>query len=447
MFRVIAFYTKDTPYEQEVGNLEVSLNKFEIPYHFMGYKNLGSWVKNCAIKSEFIRDMLIKFPNEDLLYLDADAIVIAYPKYFDTFQGDLGTHMYHGREMLSGTIYLRNNIKIQQLVDLWVTEQKMFPEKWDQKVLQSVVKKSASSLGIQVTNIPAGCVKIFDRDANVQDVCIVHNQASRRFKKLVEDIKLEKADDLPSEHVLKEDRSKVLPIYDNVRVRWLADGSFMLPRATERTIQMLNLKFIRVKHEKRWYPISLENSFNRLVPVFKDHFTYIIGKGPSLDYLSEADFPSPFIPIIAINESIHKVESLNIENPIFCMQQDCGIKSTCLPKRGTMIISAHASKYYKELLPPERLFIFSPYTFYLNINSLTVKCAVAFARECGSKEMVLLCFDASMSGNCEYAKCIGYDARRGGGLNRFLTHKRDIMKITKGNKIEFRWPVAYPNKI
>ncbi|MCK9463221.1 MAG: hypothetical protein M0R80_26670 [Proteobacteria bacterium] len=441
MFRVIAFYTKNTPYEVEIGNLETSLNKLGIKYHFEGYEARGSWVRNCAIKPEFLRDMLDKFPDDDLLYVDADAVFVAYPKYFDTFVGDFGVHEYHGRELLSGTIFLHNNDKVGALINMWITEQIMFPEKWDQKVLAGVLAKQSKNLGLQVTNIPAGCVKIFDRDPNVKDVCIVHNQASRRFKNLVKDIGPEKADNEPAEKVLKSDKSKVKAVYDNVRVRWLADGSFMLPRANDRTTQMLDMQFIRVKNEKRWYPISLENAFTRLIPIFTDHYTYIVGKGPSLDYLTEADFPSPYIPIIAINQAIHKVESLNIQNPIFCMQQDSSIKSTCLPKRGTMLISAHSSRYYKDLLPPERLFIFSPYTFYLNINSLTVKCAISFARECGSKEIVLLCFDASMpNGSLEYAKCIGHSSKTGGNPNRFLTHRRDILRITRGCNIEFRWP-------
>jgi hypothetical protein len=50
----------------------------------------------------------------------------------------------------------------------------------------------------------------------------------------------------------------------------------------------------------------------------------IIGKGPSLQYL-RAEYIGPG-PVIAINQSIIKIEELNLPNPIFSMQKDGGIR-------------------------------------------------------------------------------------------------------------------------
>ncbi|MCK9463140.1 MAG: glycosyltransferase family 77 protein [Proteobacteria bacterium] len=425
MFRVIAFYTKDTPYESEVKNLEASLIKFDIPYFIQGKENRGSWVENCAIKPEFIRDMLDKFPTEDLLYLDADAVVIKPLKY--VLEGNIGVHLYRGKELLSGTIFLKNTDETRRLIFAWLDRQQLSPGIWDQKVLQQVIKE----LGFKVDNIPLGYVKMLGRDDNTSDIYIQQNQASRRFKNLING----------KEALKSVSKEEIKGTYGGVKIRWLADGSFFLARCKRETAAILDLQFIRVGKQFRWIPMQATSFFIILKPFFNHKEVYIIGKGPSLDELVEDDFPDSETPIICLNESIHKIETLNISNPLFVMQQDVGIKDSCLPKRGTMIVSTQAKNFYTNKGLGDRLFVFSPFALRLQEATLTVRCAIALARTLGSNKIVFYGCDASMKvGAFDYAKCIGYKSTRGGRVERFAKHKQIILKDVKGLPSEFRWP-------
>lgn len=57
----VAYFTFNTLYEQEIKKLEVSLKKFGMKYHLLGVPDKGSWVKNCAHKPTFIRQMMHDF--------------------------------------------------------------------------------------------------------------------------------------------------------------------------------------------------------------------------------------------------------------------------------------------------------------------------------------------------------------------------------------------------
>lgn len=425
MYRVIAFFTRGTPYEEEVKNLENSLIKFQIPYDIQGVENRGSWVVNCAIKPEFIMEMLLKYPNEDLLYLDADAVVVK-PLVIPEVKF-IGIHLYRGREILSGTIFLKNCNETRTLIEVWKNRQSQAKGIWDQKVLQQIIKET----DFPMTNIPLGYVKMLGRDNKLKDVFIEQNQASRRFKNLVNSTEIIKP-------VLK---SEVAATYGGVKVRWLSDGTFFLARCNKETAALLDIQFIRVNKQFRWIPLQARSFLTVLKPNFENREVVIIGKGPSLDLVSEADFPDPLTPIICLNESIHKIESLNIPNPIYVMQQDVGLRDTCLPKRGTMIISTQAKGFYKDKGLDDRLFVFSPYLFKLQEATLTVKCAIAMARQLGSNKIIFYGFDASMQdGTLEYAKVIGYSSTKGGHPSRFAKHKKHILAMVKGIPYEFRWP-------
>ena len=58
----------------------------------------------------------------------------------------------------------------------------------------------------------------------------------------------------------------------------------------------------------------------------KDQTLTVVGKGPSLEYLSKDDFVPG--PVIAINHAIIAVEELGLSNAIYAMQKDGGRKRT-----------------------------------------------------------------------------------------------------------------------
>ncbi len=184
MFIVCAYYTVDTMYEQLVVRLKNSLEKFNIPNHIQPITNLGDWHLNTSYKPTFLLEMLNKFPGRDIIYIDADAEFMAYPKLFEHLGCKIGVHYfdrsYHGRrqtgfEVLSGTIFLKNCDQVKEMVHKWEKECTRRPYTWDQKSLEKVLSGN-------FLNLPEEYCTIFDTMKHVKEPVVVHYQASRTVR-------------------------------------------------------------------------------------------------------------------------------------------------------------------------------------------------------------------------------------------------------------------------
>jgi len=186
---ICAYFTSDTLYEQKAKTLIASLNKFKIPHDVQAVKNFGDWYKNTGYKPTFLRKMLEKHPDKSVVYVDCDAEFLRYPDLFEPWSTlpyiDIGVYVFdrscyrksaHGFEVLSGTIFLKNNEKVYKIIKQWEQECKEHPRVWDQRSLEKV-------LGGQYTALPGEYCKIFDRMENIVDPVIVHYQASRIVRK------------------------------------------------------------------------------------------------------------------------------------------------------------------------------------------------------------------------------------------------------------------------
>jgi hypothetical protein len=182
---VVGYYSTHTIYEGKAEFLRYSLEQYAVPYHLQPIEDQGVWYANTCYKPTFLLEMLEKFPGVNIIYVDVDAEFMMYPKLFDHFEGDVGVYLFdrscyakseHGFEILSGTIFLRNNIEVFQMVERWALECKSNPGVWDQKSLQKV-------LGDNYTKLPGEYCKIFDRMEWITKPVIVHYQASREVRK------------------------------------------------------------------------------------------------------------------------------------------------------------------------------------------------------------------------------------------------------------------------
>lgn len=181
----VSFFTLDTGYELEVQNLLNSLIKHNLPYHVEGLKSLDNWVKNCAMKPAYIRKLMNIYQSHPLVWLDADAVVNFEPTLFLNANIDtLNSIMcgYLQPELLSGTIYIKNDDQAKRVITMWDTEQSKNNNIWDQKVLQKIQQKHTSAFSF----LPFSYIKIYDNSRMTlkenETAVIVHNQASRRFK-------------------------------------------------------------------------------------------------------------------------------------------------------------------------------------------------------------------------------------------------------------------------
>lgn len=197
-WQVISFFTSGTSYEQEIKNLEISLLKMGFPYKFYSYAPTGTWRGNLNYKSQTILRAFDDFPDRDIVFLDADAVVRRYPDLFDILSHD---HTYDiaacffkyrpesgdSDELLSGTLWVQNGDGGRKIVEAWHRMGLSHPEKRHQMCLKAVIAAlEASGDGVRIYRLPFEYTCIFDYGAaRGKTPVIEHFQASRRFRKEV----------------------------------------------------------------------------------------------------------------------------------------------------------------------------------------------------------------------------------------------------------------------
>jgi hypothetical protein len=196
-FVIVAYFTKGTPYETHAQKLIQSLNVFRLPYFVKPIEDQGDWDANTQYKPTFILEMLQKFPNRSIVYVDVDAVFFRYPEYFtyldsqnkDCSSFDIAVHIldhsnyarkHQEPELLSGTIYFRNTPNTSIIVREWIEECKKDPKLWDQRALATVLKNYSFHI------LPEEYTVIFDYMSSVPNPVIRHYQASRenRYNKV-----------------------------------------------------------------------------------------------------------------------------------------------------------------------------------------------------------------------------------------------------------------------
>lgn len=180
----VSFFTLGTPYETEAAELAATLRAFDLPYDIEGIEPRGSWVRNCSQKARFVRDMMLRHPEQRIVWLDADARVKKLPTLFQNLECDVAFHRRHG-ELLSGTLFFAPTSAAWETVRLWESACEAHPDEWDQRVLDDVVKENKA--GATFGTLPASYVQIFDAKdmGDVDEAVILHTQASRRLRGLV----------------------------------------------------------------------------------------------------------------------------------------------------------------------------------------------------------------------------------------------------------------------
>ena len=181
---VVGYYTRGTLYERKAKTIATTLNLNKILYYLEPIDNLGSWLKNTGYKPTFLKRMLKEFRGLDVIYVDVDARFLQYPTLFDELDCDIAVHEFDrsnwprirgGKEVLSGTIFLRNNEKVFNLVDRWEQQCKKNPSTWDQKSLEKV-------LAGDFYRLPGEYCKILGLQKEIKDPVIVHYQVSRKVR-------------------------------------------------------------------------------------------------------------------------------------------------------------------------------------------------------------------------------------------------------------------------
>jgi hypothetical protein len=188
----VTFYTTGTGYEQEVKKLLASAGALGLPVVAYAYPSMGSWRANLNYKSECILQAMEGFPGQDIVFVDADAIIRSWPGMFDDLSRvrdhDLAAHYFQWRatsplELLTGTLWVANTERGRAVVAEWDKMARAHPETRHQRCLQVVVE---NMVGIRVAMLPVEYTCIYDAPARRGKVAVIeHFQASRKYRRQV----------------------------------------------------------------------------------------------------------------------------------------------------------------------------------------------------------------------------------------------------------------------
>lgn len=189
----VAYFTLNTPYEEEARALKETLDFFHLENRILGVENQRNWQKNTHHKAIFIQQMQKENPDRNLVYLDADARVMKYPSIFDTLNCDFAGHFFDSialnrLELLGSTLFFGSTDNAKLLVSKWIERNLAFPLSWDQKNLQDVILRIP---GLKIEELPSTYVQIFDLMFYEGEPVISQTQASRRLKKVIDQDKNE----------------------------------------------------------------------------------------------------------------------------------------------------------------------------------------------------------------------------------------------------------------
>lgn len=197
-FIIVSFYTKNTGYEKEFKErLLPSLLRWNLPFDVQGIRSRGCWEKNAIHKPAFIRKMMDKHPEKNIVWLDVDAAIHKHPKLFGKIDADIAVHYIdwsiyskyiNERELDSAVIFFKNNQAARGVIDDWTAHLRTHGpiRHGDQMTLQVVLDSHRRNGTVVVQELPPEYCKIFDSMKQVENPVIEQFQASRRFKTEVE---------------------------------------------------------------------------------------------------------------------------------------------------------------------------------------------------------------------------------------------------------------------
>lgn len=141
------FYTIDNGYKVEADRLIESLENYRLPYYVEGILTGGmDWDAITKRKPIFILKVLDLFPNRDVVWIDADAIILAMPTELFNLNADFSC-CYKGKDnekLHSAVLFYKNNTVARNICQDWIQENRK-PKKYrtgDQKHLENVIKRT-----------------------------------------------------------------------------------------------------------------------------------------------------------------------------------------------------------------------------------------------------------------------------------------------------------------
>lgn len=117
---ITSFYTAD--YEKHYFKLQESLEKLNLAIWPCYVPDQGSHAENCNLMPKIILEAMRRWPLENVLYLDADSIVLKRPSGIELvdkiFDHDMAFYYWDGR-LMAGTGFYKNNNTVKEFLEAW----------------------------------------------------------------------------------------------------------------------------------------------------------------------------------------------------------------------------------------------------------------------------------------------------------------------------------------
>lgn len=186
---IISYYTRGTPYEKEAEQLRLSAEKFGFEYRIEGIEPFGKWHEHTCYKPTFILQKMEEL-KRPVVWIDADAEIVQKPSF--PFHCDMALRICdeypadHPSYLYAGTLFFNYTVSALELVKDWsLACQKAMQENVftvDQQMLGRQLLKSKAI----IYQLPIGYTAIFEEEIPLSELYIVHYQASRLYKKVID---------------------------------------------------------------------------------------------------------------------------------------------------------------------------------------------------------------------------------------------------------------------
>lgn len=127
MIRVFTFYTSDL-YKEQAEKMAATAEFVGLETKLIARPHLDTWWKNVNQKCQVVLEMLEKYPDDQLVWTDADCRYLSYPTLFREL-GDYHMAMFYANTSYfsSGVMWL-NGRKALPYVQRWVENVEAHPE-------------------------------------------------------------------------------------------------------------------------------------------------------------------------------------------------------------------------------------------------------------------------------------------------------------------------------
>ena len=180
-----SFYTIDNGYKEEADRLIGSLEKFKLPYYCEGVLTGGkSWDELTKRKPKLILKVLDMLPEKDVVWIDADAVVLNEPAHLFNLQADFACCYKNNTKLHAAVLFFKNNNVARSICEDWIRENRK-AQKYrtgDQKHLENIIYRTS---GYQPHILPDSYIKTCSgEEQNHMDAVIGHFYASNQLKNI-----------------------------------------------------------------------------------------------------------------------------------------------------------------------------------------------------------------------------------------------------------------------